>query len=189
MRLIIKEESVTTDCTVFLGYQTKSTSPHIFEKVLICIERGRCSVYFKEMRLFGNFIFWKRCSFFYQQAELFLSLSQLGEEKEQLFQSLYLHIAFRNLIYVEPLLFGCCINTTFYKNKVVFQILWTIIRLFLWGVAYNLQASCLFSNISRPDENWPLLRITCWGALPKPMMKPLFILRVGSYQCTFYFQT
>ena len=29
----------------------------------------------------------------------------------------YLHITFRNLIYVETLLFGCCINTIFYMNK------------------------------------------------------------------------
>ena len=33
----------------------KSTSRHIFEKVLICIERGMYSVHFKEMSLFKNF--------------------------------------------------------------------------------------------------------------------------------------
>ena len=57
-----------------------------FWKVLMCIERGQYSVYFKEMNLFENFIFWKCCSLFYKPAELFPSISQLGEEKEHLFQ-------------------------------------------------------------------------------------------------------
>ena len=35
----------------------KSTSRHIFEKVLIYIERDLYSVYFKEMNLFESFIF------------------------------------------------------------------------------------------------------------------------------------
>ena len=35
----------------------KSTSRLIFEKVLICIERGICSVNFKEINFFENFIF------------------------------------------------------------------------------------------------------------------------------------
>ena len=46
-------------------------------------------------------------------------------------------------------------------NKVVFQILWTIIRLSLWIVLYILPASSLFWKISQSDENWwgtPFLR-------------------------------
>ena len=39
-------------------------------------------------------------------------------------------------------------------NKVVFQILWSIIWLFLWGVSDIFPASCLFWQISQPDENW-----------------------------------
>ena len=35
----------------------RSTSQHIFEKVLICIERDLYNVYFKEMNLFKNVVF------------------------------------------------------------------------------------------------------------------------------------
>ena len=52
----------------------------------------------------------KKGVFFCQPAELFPSFS---------------HITFKNLFYVETLLFGCCINTIFHMNKEVFQILWT----------------------------------------------------------------
>ena len=34
-------------------------------------------------------------------------------------------------VYVESLLFSCCENTILHVDKVVFQILWAIIRLFL----------------------------------------------------------
>ena len=64
----------------------KSISRHVFEKVLICIEEGLYSVYLKEICVFANFIFGKKVFFFYQPAELFPSFSQLGEEKEHLFQ-------------------------------------------------------------------------------------------------------
>ena len=84
------------------------------------------TLYFKEMNLFENVVF-----FFYQPAELFPCFSQLREEKEHLYQKSYLHITFRNVVYVETLLFAGCINTIFHMNKIVFQILWTIIRLFL----------------------------------------------------------
>ena len=57
---------------------------HICEKVLICIGRGLCGVYFKEINLFENFIFWKRCCFLCHPAELFPSFSQLGEENEHI---------------------------------------------------------------------------------------------------------
>ena len=66
-----------------------------------------------EIEIFENFIFGKRCSF-YHPAELFPSFSQLGEEKKHLFPIIiYLPIIFRNLVYLETLLFGCCINTIF----------------------------------------------------------------------------
>ena len=51
----------------------KITSLHIFEKVLICIERGLYSVYLKEMKLEKN----EKGVLFYQPAELFRSFSQL----------------------------------------------------------------------------------------------------------------
>ena len=35
-----------------MNYFGKNTPRHIFEKVLICIERGMYSVHFKEMNLF-----------------------------------------------------------------------------------------------------------------------------------------
>ena len=41
-----------------------------------------------------------------------------------------MHITLGKLVYVETLLFGCCINTIVHMNKVVFQILWALIRLF-----------------------------------------------------------
>ena len=41
----------------------KSTSRHIFEKVLICIDRGIFSTDINQMNTFENFIFGKRCSF------------------------------------------------------------------------------------------------------------------------------
>ena len=37
-------------------------------------------------------------------------------------------------VYVEALLFSCFKNTIFHMIKVVFQTLWTMIRLCLWGV-------------------------------------------------------
>ena len=43
----------------------RSTSRHIFEKVLICIERGMYSVHFKEMNLFKKYIFLKKVFFFF----------------------------------------------------------------------------------------------------------------------------
>ena len=52
---------------------------------------------------------------------------------------------------METSLFYCCKNIIFHMNKAEFQILWTIIRLFLWGVPH----------ISQPDGNWwgtPFLR-------------------------------
>ena len=67
-------------------YEKKSTSRLIFEIVLICIERDLYSVYFKEMNLFEKKYFWKKVFLSYQPAELFPSSSQLGEEKEHLFQ-------------------------------------------------------------------------------------------------------
>ena len=73
-KVILKSVHTTTD------RRTKSTSRHIFESVLICIERGLYSVYFKEINLFEkklNFF-----PFFTSQ----LSFSQLGEQKEHLFQ-------------------------------------------------------------------------------------------------------
>ena len=41
------------------AFGRKSTSRHIFEKVIICIERGLFSVYFKEMNLFKILFFEK----------------------------------------------------------------------------------------------------------------------------------
>ena len=112
------------------------------------------------MNLFENSILEKGV-LFYQLAELFPSFSQLGEEEEHSFQWLYLHIAFRNLVYVKNVYCGCFINTTFTINKEVVQILWTILWLFLWGIRYILPASYLLWKISQPDENWwgtPFLR-------------------------------
>ena len=42
----------------------KSTSRHIFGKVLSCIERGIFCTNNYEMNAFENLIFGKRCSFF-----------------------------------------------------------------------------------------------------------------------------
>ena len=45
---------------------------------------------------------------------------------------------------MEMSFFGCCVDTIFHMNKVVFQILWTRIWLLLWGVPHIFPASCLF---------------------------------------------
>ena len=116
---------------------------------------------------FWKFHFSKKVLFFYQPAEQFPSFSQLGEE-EHLFQKSYLHIAFKNLVYLETLSFGRCITTIFHMNKIVFHILCTLIRVFLWGVPFIFPRSCLFWKISQPDEIWwgtPFLRNSSWGAL------------------------
>ena len=55
-----------------------------------------------------------------------------------------------------------------YCDDVPYWILWTINRLFLWGVPYIFPASCLFWTISQPDTNWwgtPFLRNSSLGAL------------------------
>ena len=57
----------------------------------------------KEIITFENVIFWK--SFFYQPAQLFPSICQLGGEKEHLLGSSYLHVMHINLVYTETFLF------------------------------------------------------------------------------------
>ena len=64
--------------------QLKSTSRHIFEKVLICIERGLYSVFLKEMNLFDNLIFGKRCSFLTSQLSFSHPLASLEKKRNSI---------------------------------------------------------------------------------------------------------
>ena len=57
---------------------------------------------------------------------------------------------FTNLVYGEILLFGCCINIIFCINKVIFQILWTILCIFI--ISSQPAVWCL--KISQLHENW-----------------------------------
>ena len=117
-----------------LWQSLKSTSRHIFEKVLICIERGIFCTDIKEMNTFENFIFWKRCSFFTSQLSCSDPLASL-EEKGNTFCNNHICILYiKKLVYIESLVFACCINITFPMNKVVFQILWALFAFFNWGV-------------------------------------------------------
>ena len=107
-----------------------STSRYIYIfKVLICIERCLYSVYFKEINLFENVILGKKVLFFTSQLSCSHPLASL-EKKRNTFSNNYLWIFHSETsVYVETLLFGCCINTIFHMNKAELQILWTVIRL------------------------------------------------------------
>ena len=76
------------------GAELKSTSRHIFEKVLICIERGIFCTDIKEMNMFENFIFGKRCSFFTSQLSCSDPLASL-EEKGNTFCNNHICILYR----------------------------------------------------------------------------------------------
>ena len=139
-----------------------SNSPYLeehhttyFWEVFICIERGLYSVH---LSLFEGFMFFKKVFYFYQPA---------WRRKGTHFP-IFTSAHHTQKLYVETSLFGCCINTIFHMNKVVFMILWTTIRLFLWGVPSIFPASYLFWKISQPDNNWwgtPFLRHSSRGAL------------------------
>ena len=62
----------------------------------------------------------KKGVLFYQPAELFLSVCQLGGEKEHLLGYSYLHVIQINLVYIETFLFSCCKNIIFHIKRVVF---------------------------------------------------------------------
>ena len=84
----------------------------------------------KEIITFEKFLFLKKVFFFHQPAELFLSVCQLGGEKEHLLGYSYLHVIQMNLNYMETFLFSCCKNIILHIKRVVFQILWTILGIF-----------------------------------------------------------
>ena len=130
---------------------------HIFEKVLICIERGMYSVHFKEMNLFKNNIFWKGCSFFTSQLSCSHPLASLENKRNTLYNNrnctLYITI-----VYGEILSCSWCINIIFQLNKVVFRVCRSYLIFFNWGVPHIFPARW----------NWwgtPFLRNSSWDAL------------------------
>ena len=59
---------------------------------------------------------------------------QLEGEKEHLLQNSYLHVIYINLVYMEISSFAYCKNIISHIKTLVFQILWTIFRIFDKGV-------------------------------------------------------
>ena len=63
-----------------------------------------------------------------------------------------IYVYYIQKLYVEAFLLSCCINSIFHMSKVAFEILWTIIRSFIWGCPHIFSASFLIWKISQPDE-------------------------------------
>ena len=124
------------------------------------------SVYFKERNLFDFFL--KRCSFL-PAIRAVPILSQDWRRKGTLIKKSYLHIKFRNLVHVETLLLGCCMNTIFHISKVAFTILWIKID-YLYEVFLIFSQPAVYSKSSPSRIKYnekPLLRKSSWSAIQR----------------------